>query len=173
MRPKELADDFTGTNEVVKHALLWLMTRGEMIKYACCIYATAPFLQPKYLKKGLYILKSGECSFAFSVTSYAFPIQRSIRICENGYVEAMYPEYIVKRSQDLEEAYHDAGQFYWGRLQSFLEDKDLFASGAKPVILPRFFVQDIDTQEDWQQAELMYKAFQSYKKTTNYSRIML
>ncbi len=162
-RPKKLADDFTGTNDVVKHALQWLIGQGENIKYACCIYATAPFLKPEYLKEGFEILKAGECTFVFSVTSYAFPIQRSIKIRSDGYVDANFPGSIPMRSQDLEEAYHDAGQFYWGSPESFIENKPIFSSGAKPVVLPRYLVQDIDTMEDWEMAEYMYKALQSYE----------
>ncbi len=160
-RPKNLADDFTSTNDVVKHALQWFIGQGKNIKYACCIYATAPFLKPEYLKEGLEILKTSECTFVFSVTSYAFPIQRSIKIRSDGYVDANFPESIPMRSQDLEEAYHDAGQFYWGSPESFIENKPIFSSKAKPVVLPRYFVQDIDTIEDWEMAEYMFKALQS------------
>ncbi|MFP4453940.1 MAG: pseudaminic acid cytidylyltransferase [Desulfobacterales bacterium] len=160
MRPKELADDYTGTNAVVKHALEWLRKNDYFAQYACCIYATAPFLQAKCLEIGFDILKEGDCTFAFSVTSYSFPVQRSIRIRQDGYVEPIFPEHIPKRSQDLEEAYHDAGQFYWGKVKSFIEDKKLFSPKSKPVILPRHIVQDIDNIEDWERAELMFKSYQ-------------
>jgi pseudaminic acid cytidylyltransferase len=160
MRPKELADDYTGTNAVVKHALEWLIEHGQTSDYVCCIYATAPFLQAKYLEIGFDILKEGDCTFAFSVTSYSFPVQRSIRIRQDGYVEPIFPEHIPKRSQDLEEAYHDAGQFYWGETKSFIEDKKNFYPKSKPVILPRHIVQDIDSLEDWKRAELMFKSYQ-------------
>jgi pseudaminic acid cytidylyltransferase len=165
MRPKELADDFTGTNAVVKHALKWLIEHNQTPDYACCIYATAPFLQSEYLQKGFEMLKEGDCTFAFSVTSYAFPIQRSIRIKQDGFVEPIFPEHIPKRSQDLEEAYHDAGQFYWGLLKSFLkhESSPMASPHAKPVVLPRHMVQDIDTLEDWERAELMFEAWHTEK----------
>jgi len=158
-RPEELSDDYTGTNAVVRHCLQWFIERGEKPDYACCIYATAPFLQPEYLKKGFDVLKNGKCTFAFSVTSYGFPIQRSIRIRPDGYVEPIFPEYIPKRSQDLEDAYHDAGQFYWGRIKSFIDHKGSPMSSpyAKPIVLPMRLVQDIDTKEDWKRAELMFK----------------
>lgn len=158
LRPHELSDDYTGTNAVVKHCLQWLEKHEQQPDYACCIYATAPFLQPKYLSEGFNTLKKCKCTFAFSVTSFPFPIQRSIRIRQDGYMEPIFPESVPKRSQDLEEAYHDAGQFYWGSAESFLLDKPLFAQESMPVILPRFLVQDIDTLEDWKRAELMYEA---------------
>jgi len=159
IRPRELADDYTGTNAVVRHCLEWLIEKDQKPDYACCIYATAPFLQPEYLKKGFDILREGNCTFAFSVTSYEFPIQRSIRIRPDGYVEPIFPEHIPKRSQDLEEAYHDAGQFYWGTVESFFEDRPMRSSRSKPVILPRHIVQDIDDLDDGARAELMFKSF--------------
>jgi len=158
MRPKELADDYTGTNDVVRYCLQWLLDRGETIEYACCIYATAPFLKVKYLKKGFELLKEYGCAYAFSVSSFSFPIQRSIKIRTDGRIEPMFPEYVPMRSQDLEEAYHDAGQFYWGRAESFIKELPLYAPGSIPVLLPRYLVQDIDDHEDWQMAELMHQA---------------
>ncbi len=164
MRPSELSDDYTGTNAVVKHCIKWLLDAGENIDTVCCIYATAPLLQPYYLKKGFDILKNHRCAYAFSVTSFPFPIQRSVRIRPDGRVEPIFPEYVPKRSQDLEEAYHDAGQFYWGSPDSFLEDIPIFSSDSMSVVLPRYLVQDIDTDEDWQQAEAMYNVFRLSKK---------
>ena len=69
------------------------------------------------------------------------------------------PEEFNSRSQDLEEAYHDAGQFYWGSASAWLSEKKIFSPAASPVLLPRYRVQDIDTMEDWQRAELMFKAW--------------
>ena len=91
------------------------------------------------------------------MTTFEFPVQRSIRL-DNNIIEPIWPEYILKRSQDLEEAYHDAGQFYWGTRKAFTEELSLFSKYSSPVILPRYLVQDIDTFEDWTQAELMYRA---------------
>ncbi|RJP85535.1 MAG: pseudaminic acid cytidylyltransferase [Desulfobacteraceae bacterium] len=159
MRPVELADDYTGTNAVVKHALQRFADSGEKVDYACCIYATAPFLEPRYLMAGYEKLIQTSASFVFSVTSFEFPIQRAVRINTDGSVEAFYPDLIKMRSQDLEELFHDAGQFYWGKTGSFLNDTDIYASGALPVILPRHSVQDIDTIEDWERAELMFQAW--------------
>ena len=94
----------------------------------------------------------------FPITRYAFPIQRAVRISPDGRVDALYPEHRMTRSQDLEPAYHDAGQFYWGTARAFLEDMPLFSPRSIGVILPRHLVQDIDTPEDWEQAEFMYRA---------------
>lgn len=158
-RPKELADDHTGTNTVVKHSIQWLQLQGNTVQYVCCIYATAPFLQTGFLVEGFEKLVASGKSFAFSTTSFPFPIQRAIRITAEGSVEAVSPENIFNRSQDLEEAYHDAGQFYWGTAEAFLSDTVIFSSASVPIVLPRHIVQDIDTNEDWLRAELMFQAW--------------
>ena len=158
LRPDQLADGFTGTNAVVKHAIEWMNDNGTLVDYACCIYATAPFLQGGYLREGFDLLRQSDKMYAFSVTTFPFPIQRAIRIASNGGVVPMFPEDIMKRSQDLEEVYHDAGQFYWGKSEAFLNEIATFSPESIPVILPRYLVQDIDTPEDWKRAELMYQA---------------
>ena len=158
IRPKEIADDFTGTNAVVKHAVAWFDAQSNDVTHACCLYATAPLVQARFITEGHEALAHSDAAFAFSVTSYAFPIQRAVRIRTDGRVDAIYPEHHMTRSQDLAHAYHDAGQFYWGTARAFLEDMPLFAPHSIGVILPRHFVQDIDTLEDWERAELMYRA---------------
>jgi N-acylneuraminate cytidylyltransferase len=159
LRPAELADDYTGTNAVAKHAIQWLhQNTDRQVEYACCIYATAPFLQASYLKEGFDRLINSDKSFVFSVTSFPFPIQRAIKINPAGEVVAFHPENYYVRSQDLEEAYHDAGQFYWGRAEAYLNDVIPFSPVSLPVVLPRHLVQDIDTEEDWTHAEYMYHA---------------
>lgn len=159
LRPAELSNDVIGTRPVTNHAIQYCIDHFFEPEFACCIYATAPFLQPKYLKIGLDGLHADQSkAFAFSVTSFPFPIQRALRI-EDSSVSPMFVESIWKRSQDLEEAYHDAGQFYWGRTEDYLSKKNIFSEFSVPVVLPRHLVQDIDTQEDWQRAELMYQAY--------------
>jgi len=160
VRPPELADDHTGTNAVVKHAINWLAEQGTPADYACCIYATAPFVQARYLQEGLARLLERRRGYAFSVTSFPFPIQRAIRINAEGAVEAIWPENIFRRSQDLEEAFHDAGQFYWGTVDAYLTDEVVFSPASIPIVLPRHLVQDIDTFEDWRRAELMFRVIQ-------------
>jgi pseudaminic acid cytidylyltransferase len=158
MRPRDIADDFTGTNAVVKHAVNWFNEQGHGISYACCIYATAPLVQARYIQEGHHALAASDAAFAFSVTSYAFPIQRALRMNATGRVDAFAPEHRMTRSQDLEPAYHDAGQFYWGTAHAFLHDVPLFSPHSIGIVLPRYLVQDIDTPEDWEQAELMFQA---------------
>jgi N-acylneuraminate cytidylyltransferase len=160
MRPKELADDHTGTNAVVKHALAWFAAWDEHFDPVCCIYATAPFITVRSLREGLHKLEQSGRSFALSVTSYPFPIQRAIRINREGAIEAFAPEHVFSRSQDLDPAYHDAAQFCWGRAQAFLDDVVGLSPATVPVVLPRHKVQDIDTPEDWRRAEIAFEILQ-------------
>ena len=157
MRPAELSDDYTGTTPVVRHAIEWCMEDGFLFNQVCCIYATAPFITADDIRYGLEILKTSGCDFAFSVTRFPYPIQRAVRITQEGRLEMFQPQYFHTRSQDLETAYHDAGQFYWGLSDAWIEERPLFSHKASPVILPYHRVQDIDTPEDWVRAELMYK----------------
>lgn len=163
IRPKELSDDFTGTGEVVNHAINFLKNSGEKIDFVCTIYATAPFLQEKYLIDGFEKLKNSNARNAFSCTSMPYPIQRTFKITKDSRCEMFWPENFYKRSQDLEEAYQDAGQFYWTNLN--INSKEIiFSKDSIPIVLPRYLVQDIDTLEDWIRAEFMYEAIQKEKK---------
>jgi len=163
MRPMALADDYTGTIPVIAHAIGWLSEHGETPDRVCCVYATAPFVQPGDLRRGLEALEERQAEYAFSVTNYTFPIQRALRITEDGYVSMFQPERFATRSQDLEEAWHDAGQFYWGRTEAWCAGIPIFSERSVPVILPRHRVQDIDTPEDWGRAEWLFRAFQAQK----------
>jgi pseudaminic acid cytidylyltransferase len=158
VRPPELSNDFTGTNAVAAHALEWLAAQRQEAEFACCLYATAPFVQAADLRRGYEVLMKSGKSFAFSATTYAFPLQRAIRVIPGDGVEPFFPQWIDRRSQELEKAYHDAGQFYWGRAEAFRRGLPMFARHSVAVPLPRHRVQDIDTPEDWRQAELMHAA---------------
>ncbi|KXS54043.1 MAG: N-acylneuraminate cytidylyltransferase [Marinobacter sp. T13-3] len=161
MRPDHLSDDYTGTLPVIHDAVEWLQSNGYTVDYACCLYATAPFVRAEDLQTGAKVIRETNASYAFSVTSYAFPIQRAIRITEGGRVAMFNPEHFQTRSQDLEEAWHDAGQFYWGTSQAWLKEQPIFSEQAVPVKLPRHRVQDIDNPEDWARAEWLFKAMQA------------
>lgn len=165
LRPSDLADDYTGTLPVIRHAVQWLSNHEVKVDYACCVYATAPFVTSEDLLRGWKLIQQSGASFVFSVTSYAFPIQRAIRITGNGRVAMFNPEYFQTRSQDLEEAWHDAGQFYWGTADAWLEEKPIFGEDSVPLKLPRHRVQDIDTPEDWVRAEWLFKAMQAETET--------
>lgn len=161
MRPASLADDYTGTLPVVQHAIEWQQGQGLDPKVVCCIYATAPFITAEDLRRGLEMLLEADCDYVFPVTSYPFPIQRAVRITSQGRVEMFDPTHFSTRSQDLEEAFHDAGQFYWGKVDAWLANRQIFGPGSVPLIMSRYRVQDIDTEEDWQRAEWMFRAIRA------------
>jgi pseudaminic acid cytidylyltransferase len=161
MRPAELSNDFTGTIPVIRHAIKAMQAQNVWAQHVCCIYATAPFISAHNIERGWRILLKTGADYAFSVTSFASPIQRAIRITPGGHVAMFQPESYEIRSQDLEKAYHDAGQFYWGRAAAFLDTIPMFSDHAVPVLLPRYQVQDIDTLEDWDIAELMFSVWQN------------
>ncbi len=157
VRPTSLADDHTGTIPVVSHTIQWFRDQGLPPDQVCCLYATAPFVRAVDIQRGLDLLTSTNSDYAFSVTSYPFPIQRAIRLTPQGRVAMFNPELFNTRSQDLEEAYHDAGQFYWGRADAWVEGRLIFSTESAPVVLPRYRVQDIDTLEDWERAQWLFK----------------
>lgn len=158
VRPAELSNDYVGTVPVVRHALDWLARNLGTLDHACCLYATAPFVRSDDLLRGLDELRGEAASYAFSVTSFAYPIQRALRVTGTGRVSMFSPEYAGYRSQDLEEAWHDAGQFYWGTTKAWRSELPIFSHHAVPVIIPRHRVQDIDTPEDWERAEWLFRA---------------
>ncbi len=160
VRPAKLSDDHTGTAPVIAHAIEWHLKQDLDPIEICCIYATAPFLRSEDIMLGQKTLDQSDVDFAFSVTSYAFPIQRAIKLNNDGRIEMFDPSQFQVRSQDLQEAYHDAGQFYWGTKNAWMSGAPIFGPNSAPVFLPRYRVQDIDTPEDWEQAELMIEVFQ-------------
>ena len=158
MRPAELSNDYAGTTEVIAHATKWCLDQGLDVAAVCCIYATAPFIQIDDLQRGWEALNSGNWEYAFTVTDFAAPIFRSFKQTADGGIEMLFPEYYSTRSQDLPSALHDAGQFYWGKPLAWIEGKRVFDQCSIPIIIPRWRVQDIDTEEDWLRAELMFCA---------------
>jgi pseudaminic acid cytidylyltransferase len=157
MRPAELSDDYVGTGPVVKHTVEWVAEHLRKPDFVCTIYATAPFVRPGDLIRGLELLAASGGEIAFTVTTFPFPIQRAIRITASGRIAMFQPEHYTTRSQDLEPAYHDAGQFYWSRVDAVLKEVAAFSEAAVPIILPRHRVQDIDTEEDWVRAEMLMR----------------
>ncbi len=157
MRPQHLSDDHATTIDVINHALKWLNENGGSYDHACCIYATAPFVRASDLKKGYDLLINNDISFSFPITTFPSSIFRALQLTSNNRLKMFRPEHLNTRTQDLPEAYHDAGQFYWGKTSAFIENDSIFSEVSSPVIIPRYLAQDIDTPEDWTQAELFYQ----------------
>lgn len=163
IRPAPLSDDHTPTVPVIRHAIDFVNQRVGKPEFICCIYATAPFILAEDLVLGLELLKQAKSSFAFSATSFPFPVQRAFKLPSSGRVEMFQPEHALTRSQDLEHAYHDAGQFYWGTYEGWQSDVPIIGPDATALLLPRHRVQDIDTLEDWTRAERMFEALKVAK----------
>lgn len=171
MRPQSLADDFSGTADVVRHAIKSMNTVSaeqqdmplQKVVAACCLYATAPFVFPADISAGLQKLKEDQCDFVLAVTEFEFPIQRAIKLDVQSHVAMLNPEYASTRSQDLVKTFHDAGQFCWGMSDAWLQDKPIFSSRTAAIVIPRYRVQDIDTENDWRRAELMFGAINAHK----------
>ena len=159
IRPAAISDDYSTTTEVIQHAITELELDDS--DFICCIYATAPFLKAHRLLEGHTIILNSNLDYVFSATEYSFPIQRAFRLTETNRVEMYQPENFKTRSQDFEKAFHDAGQFYWGRCIAFKKGNTVFSNSASPLILPAQEVQDIDTSEDWERAIAMYKMLAS------------
>lgn len=160
IRPENLSNHHCGTIPVIAHAIEWAQSQNLEISAACCIYATAPMIDPNDVRRTLDIFQQNDYDYVFTATRYAFPIQRAFFMNEQQCVEMFDAEQFNSRSQDLVEAFHDAGQFYWGRPAAWTESRPIFGAKSRPFILPRYRVQDIDTTEDWTQAELMFKQIQ-------------
>lgn len=163
LRPPELANDNASTGAVITHARQWLQKHDSKPEYLCTLYATAPLLSPIYLAEGLSRLQNSDAVHAISVTSMPYPIQRSFKITAANRIEMFQPEYFYAKSQDLEPAYHDAGQFYWTHLarEQIDPERISFSEISIPIILPRYMALDIDTEEDWIQSELLFQALMS------------
>ena len=159
-----VSNDFTATNPVISHAVDWMKNQGNLINHVCCLYATAPFIESNSISNAYTKFKDMKADFCFSVTSFPFPIQRAIKINKSGKVVLFQPEQFHSRSQDLEETYHDAGQFYWGTKQAFNIDISILSEVVIPYILPRHLVQDIDSPEDWTRAEIMHQVIQKMNR---------
>lgn len=159
IRPQELANDYTGTQDVVQHAIDYLESKNQRYEYVCTIYPTAPLLKKEYLIEGYNKLKKSDAVYAFSCALIPCPIQRTFKITKEGRCKMFNPDYYMTRSQDLEEAYQDAGQFYWMNKKREQKNENIviFSEISIPIILPRHLVQDIDTLEDWTRAEFMYE----------------
>lgn len=163
VRPAELADDHTGTTPVIAHAVGWMQEQGWPLEAVCCLYPASPFIHAEDIRKGLELLQSGGWAYAFTVTDFPAPIFRSFRQLPEGGLEMFFPEHAPTRSQDLPEALHDAAQFYWGTPEAWAARKAMFAPQSIPLRIPRWRVQDIDTEDDWVRADHLFRLLELHK----------
>ena len=161
-RPPELADDYTATAPVVAHAIDSCQKLGWRIDLVCCIYPTVPFIEVEDLSKGLSLKEETNTSFSFPVAEFPSAIQRAMKRDDTGRLSPLQPELELARTQDLESTYYDAGQFYWGSKQAWLNNSRIHYDGVG-LVIPSWRVVDIDTLDDWQRAEILYAALYKTK----------
>lgn len=155
-RPEELATDSAATIPVIAHAILTLEASGWSGTHVCCAYPAAVLIRPSdYRRAQEMLVGSAAADYVFTAASFPYPIQRALKLSPGGSCEMFWPEYRQTRSQDLEPAFHDAGQFYFGRRDAWVEERPIYSQASRMLILPRSRVQDIDTGEDWERAELL------------------
>lgn len=154
-RSEQTANDFASTDDVIMEVLSEYQKRGEVFDAFCCIYPTAPFLNGQRLKEAMALLDTADS--VMPIVPFSYPPQRGLIINEKGLVARQFPEYATARSQDLPKVYHDCGQFYACRTKPFLEAGTTDVENLVPLILSEMEVQDIDTLEDWEIAEIKYR----------------
>ena len=156
LRSNKNSDDHAVLADVILEVLLFYKNKKITFDKICCLLPTAPFVTSKSLKTSYNKLKNEKLDAVFPVLEFSFPIQRSLEVLENK-IHMVWEEYMNSRSQDLEKRYHDAGQYYWLKTTSFLEEKKLFMKNSGAIIISELEAQDIDTETDWKLAELKYK----------------
>jgi pseudaminic acid cytidylyltransferase len=157
VRPAELANDYTATVPVIAHAIKSCHNFGWEFDQVCCLYPGVPFIQIDDMRDALVRMNNSEADYCFPVTEYPAAIQRALKLLSNAKMQPFYPEFELTRTQDLELAYYDAGQFYWGKPEAWLAGRNVHSNGLGYAI-PNWRVVDIDTPEDWDRAELIYRA---------------
>ena len=159
-RPKSLADDFVGTFPVINHAINFIKNEKIYPKYICCVYPTSIMLRPSDIKDSFVKLKKHNCNFVFSVTDYGHPPQRGFYLKKNR-IDVINKNFFKERTQDLNKMYHDAGQFYWGKTDSWLKNKSIFSKRSFSHFISRNRAVDLDDMED---LKILKKLHMSAKK---------
>ena len=160
LRSEKTSNDFATTSDVIHEVIEEYEKRGEKFEILTCIYPTAPFITADKLKKAVEDLKASDADTLIPVVRFSYPPQRAMEI-RDGHLVFRQPENLTKRSQDLEPHYHDAGQFYVTRTESFLKTNSLLMGKILPLELSELEVQDIDNEVDWKLAELKYSMIHS------------
>ncbi len=162
LRPESLADDHTATVLVIAHAIDWYLENRQQVEDVCCIYPTAPLLRPCDLAEGYELLKKTACDFVLSVGEFPVPMERALRIDSRARIEMIDPSCAGTRTQDLEKVFFDAGQFYWGKARAWLSGSSIMCADTVSYLLPSRRVQDIDSNDDWTKAELLFKLSKNF-----------
>lgn len=163
MRSGANADDYATTADVLNEVLYNYEKADKPFDAACCIYPTAPLMTKKDLVQGFEKLRKGDFDSVFPVVAFSYPVWRGLRFSKNGKAEMLWPEHLNSRSQDLEEVFHDAGQWYWFLPEALKNKQRLFTDNSATIVVDALQVQDIDNLTDWRLAELKYESLQSLR----------
>jgi len=153
MRPSELSNDHATTIPVIKHAIETCNTFGWKPEHVCCIYPSVPFIRASDLQTAFDRLIKSDSDYCYPVTEFPSVVQRALKIINSGQTQPFYPQFESTRTQDLEPAYYDAGQFYWGKANAWINNTSIH-NGGLGYVIPNWRVVDIDTPDDWERAEL-------------------
>ncbi|GAB4029804.1 pseudaminic acid cytidylyltransferase [Spirosoma jeollabukense] len=156
LRSTQTADDFATTADVLTEVINQYIQQGQVFNYACCLYPTAPFITPDLLNRAFSTLTQQQFDTVYPVQRFGFPIQRAV-LLRNQKVQWFQPEHALTRSQDLEPAYHDAGQFYFVNVAAFQQNHRLITNNSGGIVISELEAHDIDSEEDWRVAELKYR----------------
>ena len=156
LRPDTLSDDYTPTAPVIMHCLEYLIKEGWHIDNVCCIYPCTPLLNHSIVDMVYEKMINSKELFAYPVVQYPHPIYRSMKMNHSSKMQFVFPQNELKRTQDFEICYHDAGQFYWGTKQAWQSGGKMHTDGIG-VEIPKWEIIDIDDQDDWKKAEIFMK----------------
>ena len=157
LRSDQNANDFASTVDVIVEVIEKYGQEGVKFDIGCCIYPTAPFISDALLNESLKMLMEQNFETVFPIMKFSFPIQRALRKTDAQKIAPFHPEHVNTRSQDLEQAFHDAGQFYWFRPEKLLSSRKLWTDNSGGILISEMDAHDIDYPEDWEIAEFKYK----------------
>lgn len=166
LRPDELSTDTTPTIEVISHEIEVNALQGD--NQICCVYAANPFLREDALSLGLLQLNNEPIpKYVTTVTTFPFPIQRALSLNDDSLMSMVHKEFILRHSQSLEERFHECAQFWWAQASTWTKKLPM-QEGVRGIYVPRWMTQDIDTPEDWVQAEIRWEILQNLDDYKNF-----
>lgn len=156
IRSEKQSDDFATLMDVISEVINTYKSQGQAFEYVCCLLPTAPFVTANKIQNAFDVLKVKNFDTVFPVLEFSYPIQRALKINQDK-VSMVDDQYVTTRSQDLEQRYHDSGQFYWAKVDTIMHQQTLFTDNSGAIVISELEAQDIDTQTDWKLAEIKYK----------------
>ncbi len=161
-RPVELADDFTPLLPVIKFVVDEYGRQGRHFDAVYLGMPCSPLVNPidieRIVNKYWHIRSSGASGFGLIfVARYPAPPEWAFKIT-GDLLQPHSVELQSVRSQDIPPSYYDAG--LGGIFDASLFDgRNMDAMPLYGQEIDRSKAIDIDTEEDWKLAELIYRSF--------------